>query len=103
MIDYREEMAVLFSRYYTPEGEEYQKKQMTTTDIDFLFRGVLPSLPVSEHDVYEFMKSEGYYQEKVTLYEEKIIVEADPKRGIQEKIDLVPAGEVFKWVVFEKD
>ena len=103
MIDYKEEMAALFARYYTPEGEEYQKKQMTTTQIDFLFRGVLPNLPASEHDVYEFMKAEGYYQEKVTLYEEKIIVEADPKRGIQEEIDLVPVGEVFKWVVYEKD
>lgn len=103
MIDYKEEMALLFSRYYTNVGDQYQKKHMTTTEIDILFRGVMPRIPVSEHDVYEFMKLEGYFQEKVIIYEEKVIVEANPSKGIQEEVDLIPVGEVFKWVVYEKD
>ncbi len=103
MIDYKEEMIALFMRYYATDGEEYQKKHMTTTEIDFLFRGVLPNLPVSEHDVYEIMKAEGFYQEKVIIYEEKIIVEENLARGIQQEVDLIPVGQVFKWVVYEKD
>jgi len=103
MVDYKEEMIAVFCRYYAPTGEEYNKKHMTTTEIDFLFRGIIPNLPNSEHDVYELMKELGFFQEKVIIYEEKIIVEENLKKGIQQEVDLIPVGQVFKWVVFEKD
>lgn len=103
MLDYKEKMIALFQRYYMPEGEEYQKKNMSTMQVFVMFSGVLPSEPISEHDVYEMLEELGYYQERVILYEEKIIVPEDKKEGIKEEIDLVPAGVIFKWVVFEKD
>ncbi|MFL9834980.1 hypothetical protein [Chryseobacterium terrae] len=103
MIDYKEEMTKIFCRYYAPFGEQADKKNMSTTEIDFLFRGVMPSLPTSEHDVYELMTELGFEQEKVIIYEKVIILEEDKKKGIQEEIDLVPVGQVFKWIVFEKD
>lgn len=103
MPDYKEEMIKIFNRYYMPVGEEYQKKNMTTTEIDSLFRGVMPSLPTSEHDVYELLKELGYDQERVIIYEKKIIVEENLKEGIMEEADLIPVGQVFKWIVFEKD
>lgn len=103
MLDYKEEMIAIFMRYYAADGEMYQKKNMTTEEIDFLFRGIIPNLPTSEHDVYEMLKELGFEQEKVILYESKIIKEANLKEGIQEEVDLIPVGQIFKWIVFEKD
>jgi len=103
MIDYKEEMIAVFERYYSPTGEIELKKNMSTTEIDFLFRGIMPLLPTSEHDVYELMKELGYEQEKAIIYEEKVIVEENLKEGIKEEIDLIAVGQIFKWIVFEKD
>ncbi|MGD1319510.1 hypothetical protein [Chryseobacterium sp. 2R14A] len=103
MFDYKEEMTRIFERYYAPVGEMEDKKNMSTTEIDFLFRGIIPNMPTSEHDVYELMKELGFEQEKVIIYEKVIIVEANPKEGIQEEVDMVPVGQVFKWIVYEKD
>lgn len=103
MIDYKEEMISIFTRYYAPMGEMEDKKNMTTTEIDFLFRGIIPNLPTSQHDIYELMKELGFEQEKVIIYERKVIVEKNLSEGIQEKVDMIPVGEVFKWIVFEKD
>lgn len=101
MIDYKEEMIKLFSRYYSPMGEDWNKKHMSTTEIDFLFRGIFPSLPVSEHDIYEIMKEMGYYDELVTYYEKVCTFKGDEKEGIPPEYEDQEAGKVFKWVVFE--
>lgn len=103
MFDYKEEMIKIFERYYAPMGEMEDKKNMSTTEIDFLFRGIIPNMPTSEHDVYELMKELGFEQEKVIIYEKVIIVEANPKEDIQEEVDMVPVGQVFMWIVYEKD
>lgn len=103
MVDYKEEMIRIFERYYAPSGEMEDKKNMSTTEIDFLFRGIIPNIPTSEHDVYDLMKELGFEQEKVIIYEKVIIVEANPKEDIQEEVDMVPVGQVFKWIVYEKD
>jgi hypothetical protein len=102
MIDYKEKMIALFQRYYLPEGEEYQKKLMSTMEIFVMFSGVLPNQPITEHDVYEMLEEVGYHQEREILYNEVVVVEEDKKRGIKEEIDLVEAGVIFKWVIFEK-
>jgi len=103
MIDYKEEMISIFCRYFAPIGEMEDKKNMSTTEIDFLFRGIIPNMPTSEHDVYELMKELGFEQEKVIVYETKVITEENLSEGIQEEVDMIPVGQIFKWIVFEKD
>lgn len=103
MIDYKEKMIALFQRYYTNDGEMHQKKNMTTSQIFFMFCGVLPNQPITEHEVYEMLDELGYMQERVIIYNEETLVEENKNLGIKEKIDLVEAGQVFKWVVFEKE
>lgn len=101
MIDYKQAMITLFQRYYAPAGEEWQKKHMYTSEVDALFRGVIPHLPTSEHEVYEILDELGYHQERVILYEKICTFEGDEKEGIPPEYEDQEVGHVFKWVVFD--
>lgn len=102
MEDYKELMKELFLRYYAPEGEDYALKYMSTTYVHNMFRGIIPSQPISEHDVFELLKELGFKTELETLYEEVCIVEENKSLGIQAEYDKIEIGKVFKWLVFEK-
>jgi len=102
MLDYKEKMIALFQRFFCPDGDIENKKHMTTIEVLEMFLGVIPSEPVSEHDVYEILEELGYTQDRVIIYEEKETASANENLGIKRQIDLVEVGVVFKWVVFEK-
>lgn len=101
MIDYKEEMILLFSQYYSPIGEEYQKKFMSTFQVYAMFKGILPSEPFSEHEAYEILKELGFKQEMELITNEEILVEESDE--VDEEKDTHVIGRVFKWVVYEKD
>ncbi|CDN79550.1 hypothetical protein [Elizabethkingia anophelis] len=101
MNDYKEEMKELFSKYYSPTGDEYQKKYMSTYQVYAMFKGIVPSTPFSENDTYEILKELRYQQELYILKTEEILVEEDEE--VDEEKDLKEVGRVFRWVVFERD
>jgi len=101
MNDYKEEMKELFSRYYSPAGEGYQRKYMSTYQVYAMFKGIVPSTPFSENDTYEILKELGYQQELYILKTEEVLVEENDE--VDEEKDIKEVGRVFRWVVFEID
>ena len=63
MEDYKEKIKELFLRYYRNIGEEQEKTYLSTKRILEMVGGVIPSKPISEHDIYECMTDMGFYQE----------------------------------------
>ena len=95
MEDYKEKIKELFLRYYRNIGEEEEKTYLSTKRILEMVGGVIPSKPISEHDIYECMTDMGFYGQIC-------IFEGDKEKGIPAEYDRVEVDRVFKWVVFEK-
>ena len=100
MEDYKEEMKVLFQRFYSPVGVS-EPKFMSTAAIHEMFRGVIPYHPITEHDVYDVMKDMGFTQEQQILTEKKCIFEGDEKNGIPPEYDNVEVARYFHWKLYE--
>lgn len=101
MEDYKQQMAELFSRYYSPIGEEYQKRYYTTFAIHMMFKSLIPSGTFDEHTTYEILKELGYYQELNVLTKQVTIVEETDETD--EEKDTVVDRKTFCWVLYEKD
>lgn len=102
MEDYKEQMIELFSRYYSPIGEEYQKKYYSTFAVYMMFKTLIPSVGnFDEHSAYEILKELGYQQELNFLTKEVILVEESDEMDEEKDTEIV--SKVFCWVVFEKD
>ncbi len=102
MEDYKEKIKELFLRYYRNIGEEEEKTYLSTKRILEMVGGVIPSKPISEHDIYECMTDMDFYQELEIVYGQICIFEGDKEKGIPAEYDRVEVDRVFKWVVFEK-
>jgi len=102
MEDYKEKIKELFLRYYRNIGEEEEKTYLSTKRILEMVGGVIPSKPISEHDIYECMTDMGFYQELEITYGQVCIFEGNKEKGIPAEYDRVEVDRVFKWVVFEK-
>lgn len=59
MEDYRQEIINLLTEYYTTEKKENAIYSSTTEILDEV-RGVIPSEPINEHDIYDIMKQLGF-------------------------------------------
>lgn len=102
MEDYKEEIRNLLLKYYWNAGQEHKKIQKTTVEILQHVRGVIPSEPISEHDIYEVMKDMQFEQELLILKERICIVEENKEKGIKAEFDTVETGRLFVWNLFEK-
>ena len=80
MEDYKEEIRGLIGRYYSPcaTTESWVCTYKSTLELLAMVVGVIPTTPVSEHDIYEVMKEMGFAIELV----------------VQE------AGEAFLWKIY---
>lgn len=102
MVDYKEIMMDLFQRYYSNTGDEWQMKKVSTTYIHSLFTQLIPSEPITEHDVFEMLQELGYNPVLETLYDRVCIYEGDEGKGIDPEYDMKEVGKVFRWLIFEK-
>ncbi len=59
MEDYRQEIINLLTEYYTTEKKENVIYSSTAEILDEV-RGVIPSEPINEHDIYDIMKQLGF-------------------------------------------
>lgn len=59
MEDYRQEIINLLTEYYTTEKKE-NAIYFSTAEILDEVRGVIPSEPINEHDIYDIMKQLGF-------------------------------------------
>lgn len=101
MEDYKQLMKDLFLKYYSPMGDDFQKKHTTTFEVLVMFRGIIPNEPIGEHEVFDILKELGFRQELQILYEKKCIFEGDEEKGMPPEYDEVEAGRIFKWVVYQ--
>lgn len=102
MKDYKETMMILFQRNYSTTGEEWQMKKVSTMYVHAMFMQLIPSEPITEHDVFEVLDELGYQIVLETLYDKVCIFEGNEKEGREPEYDMVEAGKVYKWVIFEK-
>lgn len=67
MEDYKEEIRGLIGRYYSPYAttESWESTYKSTLELLAMVLGVIPTTPISEHDIYEVMKEMGYTIELV--------------------------------------
>ena len=82
MEDYTEEIRELIVRYYSPIAttDSWESTYKSTLELLAMVVGVIPTTPVSEHDIYELMKEIGFAIELVE----------------QEQ------GEAFLWKLYKK-
>lgn len=59
MEDYKQEIINLLTEYYTTEKKENVIYSSTAEILDEV-RGVIPSEPINEHDIYDIMKQLGF-------------------------------------------
>ena len=59
MEDYKQEIINLLTEYYTTEKKENAIYSSTAEILDEV-RGVIPSEPINEHDIYDIMKQLGF-------------------------------------------
>lgn len=101
MEDYKEIMVELLSRYYSPIAVG-NKVLKSTADLLVMFRGIIPSHPITEHDVYEVMKESSFEIEQKIITQKVCIFEGDDEKGLPAEHDDVEIGRVFLWVLYEK-
>lgn len=66
MEDYKEKIKEIISKYYSHTvAENWEKEYFSTQAILEMVRGIIPTDPIGEHDVYEVMQELGYQIEKV--------------------------------------
>ena len=67
MEDYREEIRELIERYYSPIAttDSWESTYKSTLELLAMVVGVIPTTPITEHDIYEVMKEMGYAIELV--------------------------------------
>lgn len=67
MEDYKEEIRGLIGRYYSPCATTggWECTYKSTLELLAMVLGVIPTTPISEHDIYEVMKEMGYTIELV--------------------------------------
>ena len=102
MEDYKEEIRLMLQKYYFNAGEEHKKIQRTTNDILHMVKGVIPSEPISEHDIFELMKEMYFEQEQKILTEKVCTFEGDEKKGIPPEYEDQEIGRIFVWNLYEK-
>lgn len=102
MEDYKEKIKELLLWYYTTIGGEEDKKHYSTTDILQMCRGVIPSQPITEHDVYEVLQECGFCIEQVAIMKEICTFEGDEENNIPPEYENEEAGKVFLWRMYEK-
>lgn len=102
MEDYKEEIKNLVMKYYTTSGKDHHKILRTTSEILREVTGVIPSKPITEHEIYEVMKELEFETEQNIIFQEVCINEGDEKNGIQPEYDKVEVGRVLSWAMFNK-
>ncbi|MDR7695372.1 hypothetical protein D1000_07085 [Riemerella anatipestifer] len=102
MEDYKEIMKELLLRFYSPIGVSGGNKiHKSTQELLSMFRGVIPSTPITEHDVFEVMKDCSFEIEHKILTKEVCIYEGDEEKGIPAEYDKVEVGRVLLWGLYE--
>ncbi|MBO6183629.1 hypothetical protein AB670_02572 [Chryseobacterium sp. MOF25P] len=99
MNDYKETMQKILLEYYsnTPEGS---KIQMQTSAVLSWFKGVIPSQPVNEHDVFEVLTDLGFKHSQKIIYEKNVIKKATKwEEEISEEIEV---GRILVWNLYER-
>ncbi|MDR2205744.1 MAG: hypothetical protein LBE36_06290 [Flavobacteriaceae bacterium] len=102
MEDYKEEIRNLLLKYYTNAGDESKKIRCTTADILQEVRGVIPSEPVSEHDIYEIMKAMYFEQAQEIVYEKVCIFVGNKRKGLPPEYETQETGRRFVWELYLK-
>ena len=71
MEDYKEEIRELIGRYYSPIAttDSWESTYKSTLELLAMVVGVIPTTPITEHDIYEVMKEMGYAIELVAQEE----------------------------------
>ncbi|MOA47425.1 hypothetical protein D3C78_1700600 [compost metagenome] len=102
MEDYKEEIRLLLQKYYYNAGEEHKEIHRTTAQILQEVRGVVPSHPITEHDIYELMKEMYFEQTQEIIYENVCTFEGDAEGGIPPEYEKREVERIFVWKLFQK-
>lgn len=102
MDDYKEIMKDLLLQYYSPTPDG-QVLQLYTRDLLSWFRGIIPSKPIDEHDVFEILNLAGFRSSQKILTERLILnlkdVEQNQEKPITQEVE---TGRVLVWNLYEK-
>jgi hypothetical protein len=102
MEDYKEEIKSLILAYYSQSGKDHKLLQRTTTDILNEVCGIIPSEPISEHDIFEIMK-ELLFTKSIFIQKAKVCTfEGDEEKGIPPEFEIKEVGRIFVWNIYEK-
>lgn len=77
MEDYKKIIKELLLRYYTSMGDNANVVYLSTFEILVMSKGVVPTQPISEHDIFEIMKELGFGIEKTSILDEETEVERE--------------------------
>lgn len=100
MQDIKEQIKILFLKYYNPSGDV--ASYLSTSEIYRMLRGIIPSQPITEYDIYDVMKEMDFEQELVVRAEKEKIFEGDDSEGTTDEFDENEKERIFLWKVFEK-
>lgn len=102
MENYKQEIKNLLSLYYATRGEDKAKITKTTQQILRICQGVIPTQPVTEHDIYEVMKEMDFKIEQEIITKDYYRYEGDEKAGVPPIQKDVEMYRRFLWVLYEK-
>lgn len=100
MEDYKETMKTLFRCYYSTSPEAGKEKHISTAEVLRMFRGIIPSEPITEHDAYDVLQELGY-QKELKVFRQTVPVlddEGEPTGETREQ----ETGRYFLWKVYER-
>lgn len=91
MQDLKEQIKLLFLKHFSPKGEA-PPVHMSTRDIHDMIKGVIPSQPITEYDIYDALKEMEFEQDLKVLYDDE---------GTTDEYDKKEIGKIFLWRLFE--
>jgi hypothetical protein len=99
MQDLKEQIKELFLKHFQPQGQI--PVHMSTSAIHDMLRGVIPSQPITEYDIYDAMKEMGFTEDLEILYSKEQIFEGDDDDGTTDEFDKKEIGKIFLWRLFK--
>ena len=101
MDDYVQVMKELIQEYYstTPEGN---KIEWTTQNVFQWLKGIIPSQPVTEHDVFDVLTVLGFSKSQKIIKKKIQTLKADKKEGIPAKYEEIEVARMLVWNLYER-
>lgn len=99
MDDYKETMKDLLMQYYSPTPDGGNTVQMQTGAVFNWFRGVIPSEPINQHDVFDILKELGFKHSQKIITEKVIIKKRT--QWTEEISEEQETGRILVWNLYE--